>query len=206
MMVTFIAFNPEKSSTTKISGHIPCGYSTSTILTFGHIENKHTLYRRKYCMKKFCESLRENAKFIIDFEKKKMLPLTKEELKSHQDAKVCYICGKIILKRLSKSIKYWKLRDHCHYTGKYRGTVHSICNLKFNVPYEIPVVFHKDSNYDYYFIKKELGNEFEGTFECLGEDTEKNKPFFVPTEKKVIKMDKDGTVVCQINVPPLVNC
>ena len=47
-------------------------------------------------MKKFCESLREHAKNIIDFEKKKMLPITKEELKSHRDAKVCYICGKRI--------------------------------------------------------------------------------------------------------------
>ena len=37
-------------------------------------------------MKKFCESLREHRKNIIDFVKKKMLPLTKEELKSHQDA------------------------------------------------------------------------------------------------------------------------
>ena len=45
-------------------------------------------------MKKFCESLRENAKNTIDFEKKKMLPLTKEELKSHQNVKVYYICGK----------------------------------------------------------------------------------------------------------------
>ena len=44
-------------------------------------------------MKKVCESLKEHAKNIIDFEKKKMLPLTKEELKSYQDAKVCYICG-----------------------------------------------------------------------------------------------------------------
>ena len=125
MMVAFIALNREKSSTTKISGRIPCGYSTSTIWTFDHIENKNTLYRGKYCMKKFCECLRENAKFIIDFEKKKMLPLTKEELKSHQDAKVCYICGKITLKRLSKSIKYWKLRDHCHYTGKYSTNLFS---------------------------------------------------------------------------------
>ena len=37
-------------------------------------------------------------KNIIDFEKKKVLPLTKEELKSYQDAKVCYICRKGILK------------------------------------------------------------------------------------------------------------
>ena len=63
-----------------------------------------------------------------------MLPLTKEELKSHQDAKVYYICGKIILKKLYKSINFQKVRDHCHYTGKYRGAARSICNLKFNVP------------------------------------------------------------------------
>ena len=64
-------------------------------------------------MKKFCESLREQAKNIIDFERKeKMLPLTKEELKSHQDAKVCYICVKRILKKLSKNITYRKVRDH----------------------------------------------------------------------------------------------
>ena len=53
-------------------------------------------------MKKFCE----HAKNIIDFENKKMLPLRKEELKSHQDARNCYICRKRILKKLFKSINY----------------------------------------------------------------------------------------------------
>ena len=47
-------------------------------------------------MKKFCTSLREHSKNIIDSEKRKILPLTKEELKSHQDAKEYYICGKRI--------------------------------------------------------------------------------------------------------------
>ena len=93
-------------------------------------------------MKKFCTCLREHTKNITDFEKEKMLPLTKEKLKSLQDAKVCYICGKRILKKLHKKINYWKVKDHCHYTGKYRGAAHSIYNLKFNVPNEIPVVFH----------------------------------------------------------------
>ena len=79
--------NPEKSSTTKISEHIPCGYSMSTIWEFDHTENKHTLYRGEDFMKRFCASLREHPKNIIDFEKKKMLPLAKEELKSYQDAK-----------------------------------------------------------------------------------------------------------------------
>ena len=82
------ANNPENSSTTKIGEHIPGGHSMSTILGFDHIEDKHTLYSGKGCMKKFCTSLREHEKHIIDFEKKRMLPLTKEELKSHQDAKV----------------------------------------------------------------------------------------------------------------------
>ena len=55
----------------------------STISVFDHIENKHTLYWGKDRMKKFCESLREHVKNIIDFENKKMLLLTKEKLKSH---------------------------------------------------------------------------------------------------------------------------
>ena len=50
-----------------------------------------------------------------------MLPLTKEELKSHQDAKVCYTCGKTTLQKLYKNINYWEVRDHYHYTDKYRG-------------------------------------------------------------------------------------
>ena len=37
-------------------------------------------------------------------------------------------CGKIIVKKLTKSKNYWKVRDHCHYTGKDRGATHSICN------------------------------------------------------------------------------
>ena len=55
----------------------------STIWAFDPIRKKHTLYCGKDCMKKFCKSLREHARNIIDFEKKKILPLTKEELKSH---------------------------------------------------------------------------------------------------------------------------
>ena len=121
-----------------------------------------------------------------------MLPLTKEELKSHQDAKVCYICGKRILKKLSKSINYWKIRDHCHFTGKYSDTAHGICNLKFNVPNEIPVVFHNSSNYDYHFIIKVLANKFEGQFECIGENSEKYKTFSVTIEKELTKIDRDG--------------
>ena len=51
---------------------------------------------RKICMKKFYESLREHTKNIIDFKTKKMLPLTKEKIKSHQIAKAYYICVKAL--------------------------------------------------------------------------------------------------------------
>ena len=56
------------------------------------------------------------------------------------------------------------------------------------MPNEIPVVFHNGSNYDY----QELAKEFEGQFECVGENTEKNKTFSVPIEQEVTSIDKDG--------------
>ena len=48
-----------------------------------------------------------------------------------------------------------------------------MCNLRCKMPKEIPVVFHNCSTYDYHFIIKELAEEFEGQFECLGEYAEK---------------------------------
>ena len=49
-----------------------------------------------------------------------------------------------------------RLRDHCHYTSKYIGAAHSICNLKYNIPKEIRVASH-----DYNFILVEQAKEFE---------------------------------------------
>ena len=114
------ANNAENSSKTKTGEHIRCVYSMSTIWNFDNIENKRTLYREEDCMKNFSTSLREQMKNTIAFEKKKMLRLTKNELKSREDTKLRYICEKRILQKLSKSIDSLKLRDHCHYTGKYR--------------------------------------------------------------------------------------
>ena len=177
------ANSPENSSPTKIGEHIPCGYLMSTLWAFDNIANKHTfLYCGEDCKKIFCESLREHAK-NIDFEKEKMLPLTKEELKSYQDTKVCYICGKRFLKKFAKDNIYQKVTYHCHFTSKYWGAAHSICNLKFNVPNKILVAFQNDSNYDYHFTIRELANESEGQFECLGENTVKYTTFSIPTEK-----------------------
>ena len=69
----------ENSFTTKLSEHIPSGFWMSTILSFKSLESEHDVYRGKDCMKKFCESLREHAMKIINFKKKKMKLLTKEQ-------------------------------------------------------------------------------------------------------------------------------
>ena len=64
----------------------------STISLFKRQENKLDIYRGKDCMKKICESLREHAMKIITFKKKKMKSLKKEQQKSYENAKICYIC------------------------------------------------------------------------------------------------------------------
>ena len=105
--------NPENLSTTKVSEHIPSGFSMDTISSFRSIENKHDVYRDKDCMKKFCEFLREHAIKIINLKKTKLL--TKEQQESHKNAKICYICKEQLKKEYLKDKKYRKVRDHCHY-------------------------------------------------------------------------------------------
>ena len=78
----------------------------STIWVFDHRGSKHTLYRGENYMKKFCTFLKEHTENTIDFEKKEMLPLTKEKLKLLQDANVSYIRGKRIKIKLPKIINY----------------------------------------------------------------------------------------------------
>ena len=96
----------------------------------------------------------------------------------HNKQNVCHICKRI--------------RDHCHYTGKYRGAAHNICNFRYKIPKEIPVVFHNGSTYDYHLIIKELAEECEGEFECLGENTEKYITLLIPIKKEITKIDKDS--------------
>ena len=173
---------PNESSTTKINKHTPSGYLIFTSCPFDESRNKLNYYRGKDCMKKFCEDLRIHATKIINYEKKKIIPLTTEEKINYNDQKVCFICNKEF-DTIEK--KNYKVRDHCHYTGKYRGAAHNICNLRYKVPKEIPVVFHNGSTYDYHFIIKELVKEFEDNFDCLGENTEKYITFSVPLKKKI---------------------
>ena len=136
------------------------------------------------------KDLREHASQIINYEKKKMIPLTTEEKTYHNKQKICYICKNEFNNNDKKN---YKVRDHCHYTAKYRGAAHNICNLRYKVPKEIPIVFHNGSIYDYHFIIKELVKEFEGNFEFLGENTEKYITFSVPIKKKIENKDLEIT-------------
>ena len=86
--------NPNESSSTKINKHTPSGYSIFTSCSFDESKNKLNYYRSKDCMKKFCKDLREHATRIINYQKKKMVPLiTKEEI-FYNKQKICYICKK----------------------------------------------------------------------------------------------------------------
>ena len=105
--------------------------------------------------------------------KKEMIPLTDEENRSYENQKHCYVCKKFFAGDNKK------LRDHCNFTGKFRGAAHSECNMNYKITRDIPIVFHNLSSYDSHPIIKELANEFDGKLECLGENTEKYISFSV---------------------------
>ena len=119
------------------------------------------------------------------FEKKKIMLLTKEELKSYQDPKVCYICWK----KIYYTICY--LLYHFYYTGKYSVGSHIICNLKFNVLKEIQVVFRNGSNYDYHFFYKRISKRVWEKIWMSLVKYRNVQNFFVPIEKEVRKIDKN---------------
>ena len=138
-------------------------------------------------MEKFCKDLKELGTGIINLEEKEMIPLTNTDIKSYEKQKVCYICEKRFCDDKNKKSEYdlyHKVRDHCHYTGKFRGAAHNICNLRYKVLKKIPIVFHNGSTNDYHFVIKQLAKEFKGEFECLGENTEKYITFVVPLKKE----------------------
>ena len=104
-----------------------------------------------------------------------------------------FICKKSFFEDAKNN--YIKVRDHCHYTGKYRRAAHRICNLMYNTPREIPIAFHNGSSYDYHFIIKGLAKEFDGDFEYLGENKEKFITFSLPNKKE---SNEDNTIIYRI--------
>ena len=145
-------------------------------------------------MGRFCKDLKEHAIKIINYEKKEIIPLTYKDNKSYKKQKVCYICKKRF-NTDDGNKKYHKVKDHCHYTGKYGGATHYICNLRCKTPKDLHVIFHNGPTYGDHFIIKKLTQEFKGQFKCLGENTEKYINFSVPTEKE---LDNGKVTKCKI--------
>ena len=151
-----------------------------------------TSYRGTDCMKKFARALKIMAKMITDTPQKPMTPLTDEENRKHERSNRCHICNEKFChnKENEKYREYCQVRDHCHYTGKYRGAAHSKCNLQYKVPKKITAVFQNRSKYDYHFIINELAKGIDG-ITCLGDDTEKYITFTIPLKKE----NKDGKFI-----------
>ena len=97
-----------------------------------------------------------------------------------------------------------RIRDHCHFTRKFRGAAQCICNLRYKVPYKIPVKIHNGLKHDYHLIIKELAEDFRGEdFECLGKNTAKYISFSVPIKKE---HDNDSSETITYKIKFIVSC
>ena len=90
-------------------------------------------------------------KNVIKYKLYKPLQMTKEDQEKFIEADECHICNK---KYINKDII---VRDHCHITGKYRGSAHQDCNLNYRLTDKIPVIFHNRRGYDSHFIMQNNG-------------------------------------------------
>ena len=97
----------------------------------------------------------------------KTMIFTEDNKRKYEESTNCHICGKSEFTE-----KDWKVRDHCHTSGKFRGLAHNTCNLKFRVPAFTPVFFHNISGCDAHLFVKNLGVT-EGDVRCIRNNEEK---------------------------------
>ena len=121
------------------------------------IDNRFTLstiiFEGKNCVNKFIKWVFEQQKYcnqIVNNHFNKKLKITTEDENNFQNSNDCWICTQKIIKD--------KVRDHCHITGKYRGSAHKECNSKLRIPRKLPIIFHNLEGYDGHIIFKELNN------------------------------------------------
>ena len=186
--------NLKNSYTERKAKHDPSGWAMFTKCSFDATKNKIDYYRGIDCIKMLCKNIKDHALKIINYEKKEMIPLSEEENKSYEEQEVCHICKKKFYldendenesnenennenesdkneneNENDKNEKYRKVKDHCHYTRKFRGAAHSDYNLRYKVPKNIPIIIH-NAGYDTHFIINQLAEEFKSEFECIGEN------------------------------------
>ena len=151
--------NPEKSYTTTYQKHEPSGFC---LYLKGAVDNFEPIV---YTKKKPDEDIsKEFVKRVVEltqkiykdyYQKPKPYNLTKEEEKDFQSASFCHICEEE-LSIDKKTNEFVKVRDHCHFTGKYLGAAHKQCNLLCRKPFILPVIFHNLQGYDAHLFIKQL--------------------------------------------------
>ena len=128
-------------------------------------EPKLVSHTGKDAAQKFVEMLEEDIREITSIPEKEMIFKTQEKLQYEKETR-CWICkGKFDDKDV-------KVRDHCHFTGRYRGAAHNSCNLKYRKPNFTPVVFHNLRGYDSHLFIKNLGFS-EGNIDCIPNNEKK---------------------------------
>ena len=163
--------DPTKSYTKKYQKHEPISF---TYYFNSSIDGVYKPILRKYTKTKpedadamdiFISWLEEDVKAIANIEPKEMI-FTEEDRKQFNKASDCWICG--------EELGNDRVRDHCHYTGRYRGPAHNNCNLKYRKPKSIPVFFHNLSGYDsHLFIKKIGSTNKKENIKCIPNNEEK---------------------------------
>ena len=145
--------------------HKPCGFMLNMVNAVDGT-NYEYLYRGADAVDVFSNKLNELRDEIKErMLENKEIDMTDED-EDFKHATHCFICGdafKFSYHSKKEADKYKKVRDHCHFTGKYRGCAHSVCNLNFcNRYFKIPMFFHNMKNYDGHLIiqnAEKLSNE-----------------------------------------------
>ena len=173
--------NDKKSFTQKYQRHRPSGFCYKIVCFDEQLFNqKPVLFRAESededISAIFVEMLERDIKRIqekFDFSKKMIF--TFKDKDDFEKAEICWICQKEFGEREKK------VRDHCHFTGKYRGAAHVKCNLQFKKPKFTPVIFHTLSGYDAHLFVKNLGKS-EGNIKCIPNNEEK----YISFSKKIV--------------------
>ena len=163
--------DPNKSYTKKYQKHEPISFSYYILCSidgvFKPVLRKYTKTKPKgaNAMDVFIKWLEEDVKAIANIEEKEMI-FTEEDRKHFNKASDCWICG--------EELGNDRVRDHCHFTGRYRGPAHNRCNLKYRKPKNISVFFHNLSGYDSHLFIKKLGTPNKNeNIDCIPNNEEK---------------------------------
>ena len=177
--------NPNISSTREVNVHTPSGWCIYSHFSYGNVTNPLTQYKGPDCISKFYTHIISEAKRPYNsFTELPMAPLTKSQLKQYARATKCHICFKPFTE------KKRKVRDHCHYSGLYRGAAHSSCNLQYKIPSYIPVIFHNFTGYDAHLVIKELA-KYTTDIGIIAKNTEDYISFSIKVEVDKY-IDKNG--------------